>query len=209
VGVLLGILTVRRLSPRVPKERLVAVMFAIGGLAALLISLRPEGWPLLLGAAITGFTFAWKKSAVDAMVQESFPDGYRGRVQTVYDICYHLARVAAGALAIWLIEPLGDGGTIALVGVVFLAWSPALPALVRGIPAFSVRFAEGARAEEWPRAIVWGGVEEEVEVLRSALVDQDGRRLRTFRLALADGSVVDVAKPEPDGEWRLVREAED
>jgi hypothetical protein len=209
VGVLAGILTVRRLSPTIPKERLVAAMFLVGGLAALMISFRPEGLPLLIGAAVTGFTFAWKKSAVDAMVQESFPDGYRGRVQSVYDICYHLARVAAGALAIAVIEPLGEGGTIALVGIAFLIWSPLLPALVRGIPAFSVRFSEGGRAEEWPSAVIWGGGEEEAEVIRTALVEQDGQRLRTFRLALADGSVVDVAKPEPDGDWRVVREAED
>lgn len=209
VGVLAGILTVRRLSPSIPKERIVAVMFLVGGLAAIVIALRPDGWPLLLGAAITGFTFAWKKSAVDAMIQESFPDGYRGRVQSVYDICYHLARVVAGAIAIVVIEPLGDGGTIALVGVAFLLWSPVLPALVRGIPAFRLRFVEGGRGEEWPRAVVWGGVEEEADVIRTALVEQDGRRRRTFRLALADGSIVDVAKIEPDGDWRVVSEAED
>jgi hypothetical protein len=209
IGVLAGILTVRRLSPRIAKERIVAGTFLAAGLAALVIALRPEGWPLLLGAAIVGFTFAWKKSAVDAMVQESLPDGYRGRVQAVYDIAYHLARVAAGAIALVVIGPLGDGGTIAAVGVAFIAWAPALPALVRGVPAFSLRFAEGARAEEWPRALSWGGVEERVEVVRSGLVEQDGERLRTFRLSLADGSLIDVARVEPDGPWRIVREAED
>ena len=37
-------------------------------------------------------TFAWKKISVDTMVQESIPDGYRGRVFSVYDVAYNLAR---------------------------------------------------------------------------------------------------------------------
>ena len=69
-----------------------------------------------------------------------------------------------------------------------------------------LRFAEGARAEEWPRTVVWGGVEEPVDVVRSALDERDGVRTRRFRLALADGTVLDVSRDEPGGDWRIDRE---
>ena len=38
--------------------------------------------------------------------------------------------------------------------------------------------------------------------------ERDGVRLRRFRLALKDGSVLDVSRVEPDGTWRIDREAE-
>ena len=40
----------------------------------------------------------------------------------------------------------------------------------------------------------------ELEFLR------DGVRTRRFRLSLADGTVLDVSRDEPDGDWRIDRE---
>jgi len=74
---------------------------------------------------------------------------------------------------------------------------------------FVLRFAEGAKAEEWPRAIVWGGVEEPVDVMRSWNEERDGAPMRRFRLSLQDGSLLDVSRVEPDGMWSIEREAED
>ena len=57
--------------------------------------------------------------------------------------------------------------------------------------------------------MVWGGVEEQVTVVSG------GQRHRTdgtrggFRLALADGTVLDVSHDEPDGQWRIDREMTD
>lgn len=209
VGVLAGVLTVRFLRDRFRRETIVAGAFLIGGVAVLALSIRPEGWPILAGSAAIGLTFAWKKSAVDTMVQESLPDGYRGRVASLYDIWYNLARVIAGALSIGMVAALGLRGSLLVVGIVYAAWTPVLPLWVRRVPEIRIRFAEGARAEEWPRTIIWGGVEEPVEVVRSGLVEREGRRLRAFRLSLADGSVIEVEQAEPSGEWTLVREAED
>ena len=57
-----------------------------------------------------------------------------------------------------------------------------------------------------PSAVAWGGVEEPVEVIRSALDERDGIRVRRFRLRLADGTVLDVSRDLPDGDWRIDRE---
>jgi hypothetical protein len=39
-------------------------------------------------------------------------------------------------------------------------------------------------------------------------VERDGERRLAFRLALADGTELDVSRPEPDGPWRLDREGD-
>src|SRR5206468_5055973 len=122
---------------------------------------------VLLVSFTVGLTFAWKKIPVDTMVQEALPDAYRGRVFSAYDVVYNLARVAAAAVAIPLLPRAGVGWSVAIVGFAFIAWSPVLPLWLRRAPEIRLRFHEGARADEWPRAIVWGGVEEAVEVERS------------------------------------------
>ena len=49
----------------------------------------------------------------------------------------------------------------------FLLWTPVLPRWIGRTPEIVIRFSEGAKAEEWPRALCVGGVEEPVEVVRS------------------------------------------
>jgi hypothetical protein len=137
---------------------------------------------------------------VDTMVQESLPDGYRGRVFAVYDVAYNLSRLAAAALAIPLLPLLGDAGTVAVVGMVFVAWTPVLPRWVGRVPGIDLRFTGGAPQ---PTAIVWGGVEESVQVRRAW--ERDGRRC--FQLVMADGSEIEVSgRP---GQWRRDGETTD
>jgi hypothetical protein len=70
-------------------------------------------------------------------------------------------------------------------------------------------FVEGARAEEWPRAIRWGAAEEPVEVIRSWIDERRDGRFRCFRIRLDDGSVLDISRPEPDGDWTIDRERDE
>ena len=206
VGVLVGILTVGALEARWPKETIVARAFALGGIVLVAVSTHITGWSVLLASFFVGLTFAWKKVPVDTLVQEAVPDGYRGRVFAVYDVAYNLARVAAGFLAIPLLPAIGEAWTVALIGLGFLLYAPVLPRLLARAPEIALRFSEGARAEEVPRAIVWGGVEERVRVEREWLEERDGERRRAFRLSLEDGTTVQVSRREPDGPWRLDRE---
>jgi len=206
VGVLLGILTVGALEERFSKERIVAGAFFAGGLVLIAVSLYITGVSVLVASFAIGLTFAWKKIPVDTLVQEAVPDGYRGRVFAVYDVAYNLSRVLAALIAIPLLPALGEGGSVALIGVVFLLWSPVLPRWIGRSPEILIRFTEGGKAEEWPRSIEWGGVEETVEVVRSWLEERDGIRRTCFRLALRDGTVIDVSKPVDGTAWHVERE---
>jgi MFS family permease len=206
LGVLLGILTVGKLEERFPKERIVARAFFAGGVVLIAVATYITGWSVLVASFAVGLTFAWKKIPVDTMVQEAIPDGYRGRVFAVYDVAYNLSRVAAAFLAIPLQNAFGEAWAVAIVGVVFILWSPVLPRWIGRIPELSLRFYEGARAEEEPRAVVWGGVEETVEVERRSLEETDGVRRTRYRLRMLDGTTIEVSKVEPDGAWTLERE---
>jgi MFS family permease len=206
LGVLLGILTVGKLEERLPKERIVARAFLAGGLVLVAVATYVTGWSVLVASFAVGLTFAWKKIPVDTMVQEAIPDGYRGRAFAVYDVAYNLSRVVAAFLAIPLQNAFGEAWAVAIVGAVFILWSPVLPRWIGRVPELSLRFYEGARAEEDPRAVVWGGVEETVEVERRSLEETDGVRRTRYRLRMLDGTRIEVSKVEPDGAWTLERE---
>jgi hypothetical protein len=180
---MLGILTVGPLEDRFPKERIVAGAFLAGGLSLVAVSFAITGVTVLIASFAVGLTFAWKKIPIDTMVQEALPDGYRGRVFAAYDVVYNLARVIAAAVAIPMLPHVGVSGSVAVVGILFLLWTPVLPRWIGGKPPIVLRFAEGAKAEEWPRGIVWGGVEEPVDVVRSWNEERDGVRMRRFRLS--------------------------
>jgi predicted MFS family arabinose efflux permease len=208
VGVLVGILTVGELEDRFSKPRIVAGAFVAGGIVLVAVSFFISDWSVLLASFAVGLTFAWKKISVDTMVQEATPDGYRGRVFSVYDVVYNLARVIAAALAIWMIPGLGRGGALAAVGIAFLLWTPIVGRWYGGEPELTIRFYAGGRADEVPRSIVWGGAEERVGVVRTWREERDGARRLAFRLALTDGTELDVSRPEPDGPWHLDREGD-
>jgi len=208
LGVLVGIVTVGALEDRFTKERIVAGSFLIGGAVVLAVSFFITGWSILVASFFVGITFAWRKIPVDTMVQEAMPDGYRGRIFAVYDVAYNMARLVAAALAIPMLPGLGVSPSVAVVGIVFLLWTPVLPRWVARRPDIALRFYAGAMADERPRAIVWGGVEESVDVVKSWREERDGERRLCFRLALEDGSVIDVGRREPDGEWRIERETD-
>jgi MFS family permease len=174
----------------------------------LAVSFFIRDWSVLLASFAVGLTFAWKKISVDTMVQEATPDGYRGRVFSVYDVVYNMARVVAAVLAIWMIPGLGHGGALAAVGIAFLLWAPIVGRWYGKEPELRIGFYAGGRADESPRSIVWGGVEEPVEVVRTWREERDGERRLSFRLALPDGTELDVSRPEPEGPWRQDREGD-
>jgi MFS family permease len=208
VGVLLGLVTVRRLEARLPRERLVSVAFAVGGVSLIGVALIVNRWSVLVASLVIGLAFAWKKVPIDTMVQEAVPDGLRGRVFAVYDVTYNGARIAAAAAAVLLIPAIGEAGSAALVGVLFLLWVPVLPRWLRRRPEIRLRFAEGPGEEGSPSIITWGGVEEPVRVVRTWNEERDGQRLTCLRLSLEDGTDLDVSRAEPDGEWRIDREGD-
>ena len=209
VGVLIGIATIGALEERFAKERIVSGAFVLGGVTLLAVSLVLTDITILLAAGVVGLAFAWKKIPVDTIVQGSLPDGYRGRVFAAYDVFYNASRVVAAGLAIPMFPALGTRWSIAVVAIAFLLWAPVLPRWIGRRPAIRIRFVEGGIAEERPVGIDWGDVREPVELLDERLDERDGERRRRLRLRLQDGSVLDVSKAWPDGEWDVDRERED
>jgi MFS family permease len=208
VGVFAGLLSVGALEQRLSKERIVAWSFVIGGATLVLVSLAIDRATVLIASFVVGLTFAWKKVPVDTMVQEAMPDAYRGRVFAVYDVAYNLSRVLAALLAIPLLPALGDAGTVALIGILFIAFAPVLPWWISRSPEIEVEFYAGGKADEVPRAIRWGGVHENVTVEGSWLEERDGLRYARFRLALEDGTRLDVVRRADEDRWHLEREME-
>jgi MFS family permease len=203
VGVFLGLLTVGRLALRLERSRIVAWSFVLGGLSLIGVALFLNRWTVLVASFVIGLTYAWKKVPIDTMVQEAVPDGLRGRVFAVYDVATNVSRLLAALLAIPLLPLMGVRGASAFMGLVLLLWAPVLPAWLRRAPVIRLRYPPGEH--EVPRAIWWGGVEEPVDVVDSAVRERDGSRVRTLRLALGDGSTMDLSRVEPDGEWVVER----
>jgi MFS family permease len=204
VGVIFGTLTAGWLESRLSKAAIVALAFAVAGVAALAAAPALTGVSILLLSASVGLTFAWRKVSADTIVQQSVPDRYRGRVFSVYDICYANARVVAALAAIPLIPRLSTGWLVALVGAVYLAWTPVLPWWVRRPAPVRVRFYAGGRADEVPRSVLIGGEEQPVEVLGSWTEEQNGRIRRRFRLEAEGGERMEIAE-DGRGGWVLER----
>lgn len=205
VGIFAGILTVNLLGSRLPKPRIVAVGFALAGSVTLAMSPIVSGTTILIVSFTLGLTFAYRKIPGDTIVQESVPDRYRGRVFAAYDFLYGMARPVGVALAIPLIASLSTAALVALVGAVYLLWTPVLPRWVRRPVRVGVRFYAGGSADETPRAIVIGGEEEPVSVERSTIEEVDGERRRRLRLRAEDGNLVEVWAREGSDDWIVSR----
>jgi MFS family permease len=196
VGVLLGIATAGALEDRLSKDRIVAVAFAFGGVFLIGAAFVISGPVILLVAAVLGLTFAWKKVSVDTMVQESLPDGFRGRVFSVYDFFYNVARIVAALIAVVAFPVLSNEATLIAVGLAFLLWAPVLPRWVRRRPQIDLELDTAGA----PVALRWGAAREPVLVIAA-----DGER---YRLQLEDGSEIDVGHAVRAPGWRVLGERE-
>ena len=202
-GVLLGTLTVGWVESKLRKAHIVAVAFAMAGAVSLAVAPAITGISILLLSFTLGFTFSWRKVPVDTLVQEAIPDRYRGRVFSVYDLTYSMARVIAAALAIVVVPHVSTGWLVAAVGVVYLAWTPVLPWWIRRPRWVRVRFYAGGRADEVPRAIEVAGEDEPVEVLGSYEEERNGARIRRFRVRTPEGDIADLIGGSEGDRWRL------
>lgn len=200
LGVAVGTATAGWLETRISKPGIVALASLVAGTVALVVAPSLTGPSILLLSAMVGVAFAWRKVAADTIVQETVPDRYRGRVFSIYDICYANARVLAALLAIPLIPRASTGTLVALVALLYLAWVPVLPWWVRRRPRVDVLFDPGDRSE--PRAVVIGGQEERVTVIEATPVDVDGHVSTRYYLENRWGDHLEVARLA-DGSWRL------
>jgi hypothetical protein len=83
-----------------------------------------------------------------------------------------------------------------VVGAVFIAWTPVLPAIVSRRPQIDLRMA----ADGTPTGLQWGATHEPVTVLATNDLG--------YRLELEDGSVIDVRRALRRPGWTVLRERE-
>jgi hypothetical protein len=107
-----------------------------------------------------------------------------------------MARLIAAGLAIVMIQALSSSATMVVVGAVFLAWTPVLPAIVSRRPQIDLHMD----AAGLPTGLQWGATYEPVTVVRAS----DGG----YRLELQDGSVIDVQRADRRPGWTVLRERE-
>jgi MFS family permease len=205
-GVLVGLITIGPLANRLSRRVILAVSFAVSGVPLIAVAGSINRWDVLIASFLLGLSFAWKKIPVDTITQEAIPDAYRGRVFSLYDVAFNMARVVAALLAIPLLRGVSVSVALALCGAIFVAWIPVILHWLRRAATITVRTYAGARADEAPRSVVMAGVEEPVEVERSWREERAGRRLLCFRLRLPEGNRIEVSKAEADDRWRLDRE---
>jgi Major Facilitator Superfamily len=203
-GVIAGMFTVGWFESRLSKSRIVAVAFAVGGLACLAVAPVVNALTILVLSFALGLSYPWRKIPIDTIVQETTPDRYRGRVFSLYDLAFSTSRVLAAGLAVLMVPRLTTGQMLALIGLGYLAWTPVLPAWAGRSQRIGIRFLAGGRADETPRAVVIGGEVEPVEVLGRRLEDRGAGPVHGFRLRTPDDVIDVVADPRSD-RWTVER----
>ena len=206
IGVMLGLATVNLLEGRFTRRTVMSASFVISGVPLIAVAGAINRYDILIVSFLLGLAYSWLKIPADTATQEAIPDRYRGRVFSIYDIAQNMSGVVAALIAIPLVSNRTIGGLVAGVGVLFLLWTPVILRWLQRSATIDVRFYAGSRADETPRSVMLAGEETPVEVERSWREERAGARLRCFRLALPDGTRIEVSRAEDGGPWRLDRE---
>jgi MFS family permease len=129
VGAFVGALTASLLGKHLQRGGLILFGFAISSFGVVVLGGILNIFSVMALTFLGGYGGFVSKVAVDAAVQESLPDDYRGRAFALYDILYNLASVVAGGLMVALYDA-GDPGRLRAVmivaGFVGLAMTAAL-----------------------------------------------------------------------------------
>ena len=87
-GVIAGMFTVGWFEGRLVKSRIVALAFAVGGIACLAVAPAVHPLTILALSFALGLSYPWRKIPIDTIVQETTPDRFRGRVFSLYDLAF-------------------------------------------------------------------------------------------------------------------------
>jgi len=135
VGAFVGALTASLLGRFLQRGGLILFGFAISSFGIVALGGILNIFSVMALTFLGGYGGFVTKVAVDAAVQESLPDHYRGRAFALYDILYNLASVVAGGLMVALYDA-GDPGRLRAVmivaGFVGLAMTAALARAFKG-----------------------------------------------------------------------------
>ena len=105
VGAFVGAVTAPVLGGRLHRGGLILFGFAISSAGIVALGGMLNIYSVMALTFLGGYGGFVTKVAVDAAVQESLPDHYRGRAFALYDILYNLASVVAGGFMVALYDP--------------------------------------------------------------------------------------------------------
>ena len=138
VGAFTGALTAPLLGTRLRRGGLILFGFAISSAGIVALGGVLDIYAVMALTFLGGYGGFVSKVAVDAAVQESLPDEYRGRAFALYDILYNLASVAAGVVmvAFYPADPSGLRPLMIVAGFVGLVLTAVMAAAFgrAGIP---------------------------------------------------------------------------
>ena len=121
-GAVLGFLLANRTRERARSGGQMALAAAaLAGLAVTILGGIETRATLALLTFFLGLGFFLGKISLDAMVQESLGDDFRGRAFSLYDIAYNLAWVVAATAMNVFWSGSAQGALLAGMGIVFLA----------------------------------------------------------------------------------------
>jgi len=102
-GALLGTLTIATIAHRIRRSgRTLLITATVVGLALVVFATSPTMGPALLMLALAGFANTFYLTQVSTFIQQNVPDHLRGRVLSIYSLCWNLMPLGgmlAGALA--------------------------------------------------------------------------------------------------------------
>jgi predicted MFS family arabinose efflux permease len=103
VGALAGTLTIATIARRIRRPGTTLLLTAAGmGVALMVFSQSPAMWLALPMLLLVGFTNTFYLTQVSTFLQEHVPDRLRGRVMSIYSLCWNLLPLGGllgGALA--------------------------------------------------------------------------------------------------------------
>lgn len=228
LGVGAGVLIVPIVIERLGAATTIRLAFVVGAIGCAIPAGSLDRFLMSLAAGLVGIAYALVKIPVDTIVQEDIADETRGRAFSVYDMLFNGARIAGTAVSAVAYE-LGLGTraqtTIAAAGFLFVATQirmpkrssdhvaaterhgrPVEPPTLSGpIPVGSlVRIfaADGAQAEDEPRAILAEGREIGVELLWRGRETIGGRQRRVLGVAIGRHGLRLVAD-RASGGWEV------
>jgi MFS family permease len=206
VGVVVGTITVGWFENRMKKPSIIALAFAVSSAACLASAAHIAAPTIFLVSFTLGLTYPWKKVPADTLVQETIPDRFRGRVFALYDLAYAIPRIVGVWLAVLFIPSVSVAAIVAVLGVIYLVWTPIPGRWVRRPRWATVRLYAGGRADEVPRSVVIGGEELDVQPVSTALEERAGVRLHHLVVRTPDGGRLDLVRRTSDRRWRIERE---
>ncbi len=136
VGALMGTLTVATIAYRIRRPGTTLLVAAVAlGVALMVFAASPQMWLALFMLVCVGFSNTFSLTQVSTLLQREVPDQLRGRVMSLYALCWNL--LPLGGLLAGVLAAAVSARIAVLVGGVMVAGNAALLLTSRRLRAIS------------------------------------------------------------------------